>query len=61
MALAMTQLLAPDCQDSSFVCTASRALPWLYWIAGVLGFVLIAVIVLAVRFWRRNKDSDETR
>ena len=50
-----------NCGPGGSSCTAGHILQWLYWIAGVLAVILLLVIVLAVRLWRRNKDADLDR
>ncbi len=49
------------CDSADTACSASQFLHWLYLVAGILALVLILVIVLAVRVWRKNKNADLER
>jgi tellurite resistance protein TehA-like permease len=55
-------LSTPDCAASSDVaCHLTGVLHVLYIIAAVLAFVLLAVIALAVRIYRKNSAENEQR
>jgi hypothetical protein len=62
-AAVLTTTLAPDCTASGgdFACHLTGFLHLLYFIAAILAVVLLIVIALAVRMYRRNKTEDEKR
>ena len=51
----------PDCSASggSFKCHLLGVLNFLYAAAGVLGFLLIVVVVLAVKAYRKNETDEK--
>ncbi len=51
-------VLQGGCDAAGTACPASQVLHWLYWIAGSLAIIFFFVVLLAVRLWRKNKDSD---
>jgi hypothetical protein len=57
---AATLTLVPDCSLSSnrLHCELLGVLNMLYDVAGILGFILVIVIVLAIRSFRKNQDGD---
>jgi uncharacterized membrane protein YciS (DUF1049 family) len=55
-------LITPDCAASSdLACHLSGVLHVLYIVAAILALVLLAVIALAVRIYRKNNIEDEQR
>ena len=47
-----------DSQTDRIASTAQHVLHFLYVAAPVLGVILLLVILLAVRVWRKNKETD---
>ncbi len=55
-------LSTPDCSASSdLACHLNGVLHVLYIVAATLALVLLAVIALAVRYYRKNAAEDEHR
>jgi heme/copper-type cytochrome/quinol oxidase subunit 2 len=54
-------LLVPACDTAadSFKCRLVGILNFLYAAAGILALVLIVVIVLAVRMYRKNRSAEK--